>query len=83
VVRLSSFLRSPFSFLFTRSSTEERLAAYVVREHERGRALSEILEDPYIRNRCTPQELARLLDRPEIIHALGEGVVAPERGART
>jgi len=83
VVRLSSFLRNPFSFLFTRSSKEELLAAYVLREHERGRALSEILEDPYIRNRSTPHEVARLLDRPEIVHALGEGVLAPEREART
>ena len=83
MVRLSSFLRNPFSFLFTRSSKEELLAAYVLREHERGRPLSEILEDPYIRNRSTPQEVARLLDRPEIVHALGEGAVAPEREART
>jgi hypothetical protein len=83
VARLSSFLRNPFSFLFARSSKEELLAAYVLREHERGRTLSEILEDPYIRNRSTPQEVARLLDRPELVHALGEGVVAPEREART
>jgi hypothetical protein len=83
VVRLSSFLRNPFSFLFARSGEEERLAAYVIREHERGRSLTEILEDPYIRNRATPQEVARLLDRPEVIHALGEGTVAVERERRT
>jgi hypothetical protein len=79
VARLSSFLRSPFSFLFARSSQEERLSAYVIREHERGRPLREILEDPYVRNRATPQELARLLDRPEVIHALGENVVDSEQ----
>ena len=79
MVRLSSFLRNPFSFLFTRSSQEERLSAYVIREHERGRPLHEILEDPYVRNRATPPELARLLDRPEVIHALGEGVVVSEQ----
>ena len=83
MVRLSSFLRNPFSFLFAGTSKEERIAAYVIREHERGRALAEILEDPYIRNRCTQAELARLLDRPEVIHALGEGVVATERERRT
>jgi len=83
VAKLSSFFRNPFAFLFTRSSKEELLAAYVLREHERGRTLSEILEDPYIRNRSTPQEVARLLDRPELVRALGEGVVAPEREART
>ena len=79
MARLSSFLRSPFSFLFARSSQEERLSAYVIREHERGRPLREILEDPYVRNRATPQELARLLDRPEVIHALGENVVDSEQ----
>jgi len=55
----------------------------VIREHERGRTLAEILEDPYIRNRATPNEVARLLDRPEVIHALGEGTVAVERERRT
>jgi hypothetical protein len=79
VAKLSTFLRNPFSFLFTRSSQEERLSAYVIREHERGRSLAEILDDPYVRNRATPQELARLLDRPEVIHALGETKVAAER----
>ena len=83
MVQLSSFLRNPFSFLFARSGKEERLTAYVIREHERGRALAEILDDPYIRNRATPHELARLLDRPEVVHALGESVVAPERADRT
>jgi hypothetical protein len=76
VARLGSFLRSPFSFLFASSQKEERMAQYVIREHHQGRALAEILEDPYIRNRCTPQETARLLDRPELIHSLGEDLVA-------
>ncbi len=42
--RLGAFLRNPFSFLFARSSQEDRLATYVIREHERGRPLDEILE---------------------------------------
>jgi hypothetical protein len=79
VARLTSFLRNPFSFLFAGSSKEERIAAYVIREHERGRPLAEILADPYIRNRCTPQEQARLLDRPEVVHALGASTVESER----
>jgi hypothetical protein len=36
MLKLASVLRNPFSFLFTRSSQEERVAAYVIREHERG-----------------------------------------------
>ena len=74
--RLASFLRNPFSFLFARSSQEDRLAAYVIREHARGRTLEDILDDPYVRNRCTREETARLLDRPEVIHALGESTAA-------
>ena len=73
------FLRNPFSFLVTRSSGEDRIAQYVIREHERGRALADILEDPYIKNRTTPQERARLLDRPEVVRALGHDVVESAR----
>ena len=46
MARLSEFLRNLFSFLSTRSSKEERLSAYVIREHERGRPLTEILGGP-------------------------------------
>jgi hypothetical protein len=64
-------LRNPFSFLFARSSAEDRVVAYVIREHERGRDVDEIMEDPYVRNRLTETQRARLLDRPELIEALG------------
>jgi hypothetical protein len=49
-------LRNPFSFLFARSKREDYLAQYVIREHARGRPLTEILEDPYVRNRSTPEQ---------------------------
>jgi len=77
--RLTDWFRSPFSFLFTRSSQEDRLAAYVIREHGRGRALDDILDDPYVKNRAQPNEIARLLDRPEVIHALGASTVAEQQ----
>jgi hypothetical protein len=77
--RLSSLLRSPFSFLFARSSTEERVGAYVIREHSRGRSLGEILEDRYVQNRLSPQQRLRLLDRPEVIQALGDETVDTTR----
>jgi hypothetical protein len=79
MVRLGGLLRNPFSFLFARSAKEERVAAYLIREHERGRPLAEILEDPYVRNRCSRQELARLLDRPEVVRALGETTVSAQQ----
>jgi hypothetical protein len=77
--RLTSLLRSPFSFLFARSSAEDRIAAYVIREHGRGRSLSEILDDRYVQNRLTPQQQMRLLDRPEVIQALGDETVEDTR----
>jgi hypothetical protein len=64
-------LRDLFSFLFQRSSQEERVAQYVIREHDRGRTLAEILEDKYVVNRLSPEQRKRLLDRPEVIQAVG------------
>ena len=64
--------RDLFSFLFQRSSAEERVAQYVIREHERGRTLAEILDDKYVVNRLpSAAQRARLLDRPEILHVVG------------
>ena len=67
--------RNPFSFLFARSRNEERLIAYVIREHDQGRSLADILDDPYVRNRSTPSERERLLDNPDVIRAIGQDVV--------
>ncbi len=66
-----------FSFLFQRSTSEERVAQYVIREHDRGRALHDILEDKYVVNRLPEKEQRdRLLDRPEVIHSIGGDKVA-------
>ena len=64
-----SGFKNIFSFLFSRGSAEEHVARYVIREHERGRGLSEILEDKYVQNRLTPAQQRRLLDRPEMIES--------------
>jgi hypothetical protein len=69
-------IKGAFSFLGSRSQTEERIGQYVIREHHRGRPLHEILEDHYVTNRCTPEQIRRLLDRPDVLHALGEDLVA-------
>ena len=79
MLRLGSFLRNPFSFLFARTSQEDRVAAYLVREHERGRGLAEILQDRYVQNRLDTQQQRRLLDRPEVVHALGDETVEATR----
>jgi hypothetical protein len=69
---IGRFLRGLFSFLGARSTQEERVAVYVIREHDRGRTLDDILDDPYVRNRLSPAEVARLLDRPDVIKAIGD-----------
>ncbi len=79
--RVAAFLRNPFSFLFARSSLEERLAAYVIREHDRGRSLDEILEDRYLINRATPSQRQRLLDRPEVIRAIGDDAIGAAKAS--
>jgi hypothetical protein len=71
--------RNPFTFLFERSSQEDRLAAYVIREHNRGRPLEEILQDRYIVNRTTPSQLQRLLDNPDLVRALGNDTIEAVR----
>jgi hypothetical protein len=57
-------------------SKEESLAAYIVREHRRGRSLEDILDDPYLKNRATDEQRLRLLERPEVIRAVGEDTAA-------
>ena len=81
--RLSQFFRNPLAFLFERSSQEDRLAAYVMREHDRGRPLEDILNDRYILNRTTPQQLQRLLDNPDLIRALGQDTIESVRTTMT
>ena len=69
-------IKGAFSFLSARSQAEDRIAQYIIREHHRGRPLAEILEDHYVTNRMTPEQVKRLLDRPEVIHELGDDLIA-------
>ncbi|HKI93285.1 MAG TPA: hypothetical protein VJ986_13370 [Gaiellaceae bacterium] len=71
-----SLARNPFSFLFASSKREQYVGRYVIRECARGRSLEDVLADPYVRNRSTPEERARLLEQPEIVEAIGEHTVA-------
>ena len=72
--RLGDFFKNPFSFLFTTKGAEDRVAAYVVREHDRGRSLNDILDDPYVVNRCSELEIKRVLERPEVVKAVGDDI---------
>jgi hypothetical protein len=79
VLRLAGVLRNPFSFLFAKSSAEEQVVAYLLREHGRGRRVEEILQDRYVLNRLSPQQQARLLDRADVIRGLSEQDLADAR----
>ncbi|HZQ63804.1 MAG TPA: hypothetical protein VFA66_01085 [Gaiellaceae bacterium] len=80
---IARFFRGLFSFLGARSSQEDRVAAYVIREHDRGRALADILDDPYVRNRCSEQGVARVLERADVIKAIGDDMAeAVRRGSQ-
>lgn len=78
---ISRFFRGTFSFLGTRSTQEERVAAYLIREHDRGRTLDDILDDPYVRNRCSEPEIARMLDRPDVLKAIGDDMAEAAKQA--
>jgi hypothetical protein len=80
-MKISFTGRNPFAFLFATSRREQYLERYVLREHARGRALADIFDDPYIRNRSTPEDRARLLERPDVVAALGNGALGELRRA--
>jgi hypothetical protein len=72
-------LRGAFSFLWTSSRRESAVAEYILREHHRGRSLNEILDDRYVTNRCSSDEIDRLLERPEVVHAIGQDIIDSAR----
>ena len=74
-------IKGAFSFLSSRTQTEERIAQYVIREHHRGRPLHDVLEDHYVTNRLSAEQIKRLLDRPDVLHALGENLVNETKNA--
>ena len=76
-----SFWRNPFKSLFATTRREQYVERYVLREHERGRPFAEILEDPYVWAWSTPQERARLLERPNVVAAVGDHAIADLRAA--
>jgi hypothetical protein len=67
VAGLATYLRE---LLFGRSTKEQRVAEYVIREHAAGRRLEEILQDHYVQNRLSPVQQARLIERQDVINAV-------------
>ena len=81
MLRFASFVRNPFSFLFAKSSTEEVVVSYLLREHGSGRRVEEILQDAYVQNRLSLEQQKRMLMRPDVIHTLDEQDVEAARGS--
>lgn len=57
-------------------SKEEALGSYIIREHRSGRSLDDIMDDPYLKNRSTEEQRLRLLERADVIRAVGEDTAA-------
>jgi len=49
---------------------EQRVVEYVIREVHNGRRLTEVLYDPYVRNRLSEERVKRVMENPEVLEAL-------------
>jgi hypothetical protein len=66
---------TPYFFAARRPFRQERLLSYIRREHRRGRSLSEIIEDDYVR-RCGSRELVwQTLRETPLIALLEQDVI--------
>jgi hypothetical protein len=68
-----SLARTPFFAFGRRHYREERLAAYIHREHRRGRHLDEILADPYV-VRFRPSVVRSVLREPRLLAQLQQDI---------
>ena len=69
--RLAGFAGNPYLFLGPRPFREARLRSYIVAQHRAGRALSDILSDPYIR-RCGSESFCwSVIQNARTIEAFG------------
>jgi hypothetical protein len=69
-VRPITYAGNPFIVFGRRPYREQRIRAYLLREHRRGRRLGEILSDPYLARLGSPARLWRTVVDPLTIGAL-------------
>jgi hypothetical protein len=74
-------VKTLFSFLLPKSRKEELVAEHIIREHRRGRSLDEILNDAYVTNRLSSDKVERVLERSDVIHAIGDDMIEAHRAA--
>lgn len=53
---------------------EEIVVEYVIRELRNGRKLTDILHDPYVRNRLDQERIDAMLAKPEVIDEVEQSV---------
>ena len=53
---------------------EEIVVEYVIRELRNGRKLTEILNDPYVRNRLDQDRIDQMLAKPEVVDEVEHSV---------
>lgn len=70
---ISDSVRQFFDDLTT-DVVEERVVEYVVREVHNGRRLSEVINDPYVRNRLNDEKRAAVLENVEVVDALEQEI---------
>lgn len=58
----------------TSDPVEERVIEYVIREVHNGRRLTEVMNDPYVRNRLSDAKRDSVLENTEVIEALEEEI---------
>ena len=49
---------------------EQRVVEYVIREVHNGRRLTDVLHDPYVRNRLSDERVQHVMEHPEVVEAL-------------
>jgi hypothetical protein len=67
--RLKQFLEDLAS-----DPVEERVVEYVIREVHNGRTLTQVIADPYVRNRLNDEKRESLLQNTEVIEALEQEI---------
>ena len=67
--RLKSFLED-----LTTDPVEERVVEYVIREVHNGRKLTDVIADPYVRNRLNDEKREEILQNSQVIGALEQEI---------
>ncbi len=69
------------AFSFGKNRKLELGAEHLITEHHKGRSLDEIMKDSYIVNLLSPNQIPQLLERPDVLKAFGDDLVAQQLSA--